>query len=193
MNANQIQDKITKIVAEYFRIIRYNIDEYGWDDSDMELVEKCCSPEKTEELQQVISKFIVQYAPNHISLKEYEIICKAIVFYYFQMVLIESQYQILLETEHILKKYTKEYKKQFHHIYGKLVFGDEPEFAEIRQKFLAFNPESFKDSISPKSKPENEPVLSVFKSATSSSRKKQRSLTGGGGRHVKSRKSPYRK
>ena len=139
-----IRKQIVETSREYFDIITEKKDEFGYSDSDVN-IDDCCNSDQIKLLAETIDHYIQESKTKQNTL----LIVQVIVYLYFHLVLIETQDNDLLETSFILEHRPKKVKQAFQKLLRNIMFGNEPKYAHVRQRFLAFNTESFRDTLTP--------------------------------------------
>lgn len=166
-----IHKKIKETVDRYFDIIQNNLPEFGMTKEKMKMIEKCCDDKQTADLQQVILWFLPHYRLRG-GKADNNLLVEVIVFYYFHMVLVETLYNPLLETDDVTQPYGPEYTRQFRHLLVELMASNKREFAEVRRKFLALNPKPFQPDA--QTTPTTQFSAMTISSPASNSRKRKR-------------------
>lgn len=137
-----IRKQIVETSNKYFEIIEEKKHEFGYSDSDVN-IDDCCNSDQIKLLAETIDHYIQESKTKQNTL----LIVQVIVYLYFHLVLIETQDNDLLETSFILEHRPKKVKQAFQKLLRNIMFGDEPKYANVRQRFLAFNTESFRDTL----------------------------------------------
>ena len=137
-----IRKQIVETSREYFDIITEKKDEFGYSDVN---IDDCCNSDQIKLLAETIDNYIQESKTKQNTL----LIVQVIVYLYFHLVLIETQDNDLLETSFILEHRPQKVKQAFQKLLRNIMFGNEPKYAHVRQKFLAFNTESFRDTLTP--------------------------------------------
>lgn len=126
-------------VLNFQRIIKKKMNEFYYkkqiETNLKSCCEKCCNEEQMGFLVKTIESFFEKEKTIDNEIKR-KIAVKTIVYYFFQIVILETQYTDLLETSYFLDPLDMENNRIFHRILAGFIFGNEPEYMEVRRKFL---------------------------------------------------------
>lgn len=144
---DKIKEQVIEVNSLYSEIIRRLFNNL--DDATKKRVEgtvsRCCSEEELQLLTRLVRIFIENYQMRSNRRLPIPYAAFAILYYYYQLELVESNVTSFLHLDvlNILYKIPKEYIGGIHILSNFLVTSDEPYVVEIRRSILKLNPEPF--------------------------------------------------
>jgi hypothetical protein len=144
---DEIKQQILEVNSLYSEIIRrlFNVLDDEKKKRVQGTVSVCCSEEEIQLLTRLVRIFIENYQMQSDRRLPVRYAVFAILYYYYQLELIESTVTSFLHLEvlNILYKVPKEYIAGIHILSNFLIVSDEPYVVEIRRSILKLNQEPF--------------------------------------------------
>jgi hypothetical protein len=135
--------RLNEIYGKIIKTLFLNTDEVT-QRSINGLVKECCSDEEIQLLSGLVRSFVANFQLRGGSRISSEYATAAILYYYYQLVLMESSVTTFLELKYL--QYfgiSGQEIAYIHKLSNFLITRDDPYIVEIRRAFLRFNPEPF--------------------------------------------------